>query len=95
MPASIAEVDYITFLEAARKIPGRPHQNTIRRWADRGHRGVVLESWRVGNKRVTTIEAIDRFIAATSEKANPRPSTPVLTTSHQLAESQLDELGVR
>lgn len=50
--------------EAAAHIPGRPHRATIWRWIQRGIRGVVLDSVRVGGRRYTSVEAIHRFILA-------------------------------
>ena len=55
--------DYILLSEAAKIIPGRPHQSTIWRWAIRGVRGVKLETIQAGKRRFTTKEAIDQFLA--------------------------------
>ena len=99
MQSSVADARYITLKEASRLIPGRPHLNTIRRWCSkRGYRGIVLESWRLGNTRVTSVEAIDRFFEQTTgvphrlSKNNPeRP----LSARHKAAEAQLDDMGVK
>jgi hypothetical protein len=59
-------------LNAARRLPqlqreGRhPDLSTVWRWATRGCRGVVLETWLIGGRRVTTAEAVARFINALS-----------------------------
>lgn len=50
----------------------RVHDETIRRWATRGVRGVKLETVVVAGSRVTTHDAIERFIAATTAAANGR-----------------------
>ena len=44
-----------------------PHHETIRRWACRGVRGVVLESFCVGARRYTSHEAVARFVNATTD----------------------------
>jgi hypothetical protein len=43
-------------------IVGRPHVNTVRRWAGRGVRGVRLRTWLVGGRRYTSAQAIAQFI---------------------------------
>ncbi|MCC7350038.1 MAG: DUF1580 domain-containing protein [Phycisphaerales bacterium] len=40
-----------------------PHLATVWRWASAGVRGVVLETGRIGGKRVTSAEAVRRFLA--------------------------------
>jgi hypothetical protein len=55
------------------RIRGRvPHVSTVWRWCTKGVRGVRLQSYVVGGTRVITAEAIDRFLAQTSEAAAPR-----------------------
>ena len=90
MPKSI---EYLTLSEAARILPGRTHVNTVRRWFDRGYRGVILRSWRCGNRRITTRQAIDEFIEATTGIAEK--TTPQKSSAHLKAEAELDLLGVR
>jgi hypothetical protein len=47
------------------------------RWAKDGVRGVVLETVKIGGARLTSLEAIQRFV----EAQNPRaPSTPTITS---------------
>jgi hypothetical protein len=59
--------------EAASAIPGRPHKATVWRWVLRGVRGIKLETIVVGAMRYTSREAIERFIAQTTAKANGDP----------------------
>lgn len=93
MKKSISQAKYLTLAEAARLIPGRPHINTIRRWCSYpGFKGIVLKSWRFGNRRITDLSAIDAFMAATTGLQNPNPCRT--STSHQRAEAQLDAMGV-
>ena len=57
----------ISLREACGLLPGSPHVNTARRWADRGVRGVLLETWRVGGRRFTSEGAILEFIKQLGE----------------------------
>jgi Protein of unknown function (DUF1580) len=54
----------LTFSELA----SSEHVNasTVWRWSLRGCRGVKLESFSIGAKRFTTVEAFGRFVAATT-----------------------------
>lgn len=61
----------ISFAEAARLLPARragkrPHTSCLYRWSVSGCKGVVLESCQCGGTRVTSREALARFIAALS-----------------------------
>ncbi len=44
-------------------VASRPSIRTVRRWAGRGVRGALLESWLIGGRRFTSAEALDRFLA--------------------------------
>lgn len=92
MPTSIADEEFITLKEACKRVPGRVHVNTIRRWMDRGFNGVILKSWRCGNRRLTSVAAIDAFMAATTGIRNANPHST--SSAHQRAESTLDAMGV-
>ena len=52
----------VTLTEACSCFPLRCARPTLERWIRRGSRGVVLESVLVCGKRVTSKEAIDRFV---------------------------------
>ena len=93
MASSIAEVEFFPLQIACKRIPGRPHVNTVRRWCDRGFKGVVLQSWRCGNRRLTSIAAIDAFIQATTGIHAPKPR--VTSNAHKRAEAKLDAEGVK
>ena len=84
--------DLITLAEAAKIFPGHPHRNTLIRWCMRGYSGVILASWKCGNRRVTTAKAIDEFIASTSKVDDPNPRRN--SSSHQIAEARLDAAGI-
>ena len=48
----------------------RVHPSTIHRWRLRGARGVKLETLLVGGTRYTSLEALNRFFAATTAAAD-------------------------
>ena len=56
---------YCTLREAPQHIPGRPHFSTVWRWTERGFNGVRLETYRIAGRRLTSLEAIHRFLEAT------------------------------
>jgi len=90
---SLANGEYITLLEACAVIPGRPHINTVKRWASRGYAGVILETWKLGQRRVTSIPALDRFFAATTDVTDPNPRNSS-GGPHRQAEAKLDAMGI-
>lgn len=65
----------MTFSEAARTLPRidgkRVHASTIWRWAQRGIRGIRLETRRVGGRFFTSREALERFTRALAELPPP------------------------
>ena len=70
------------------------------RWANRGVRGVVLETFSVGGRRFTSIEAFVRFVEATTAAAQGLPTTPASRTNRQRdaaitrAEAELAKAGI-
>jgi hypothetical protein len=75
----------------------KPHIASVYRWVTRGCRGIVLESVVCAGSRVTTLEAIDRWIAALTASAGGDP-TPVRTPirrqrDHDRAQANLEEAG--
>lgn len=70
----------LTIAEAAAIIPGSPSLASVWRWVLKGVRGNQLESLMIAERRFTTHEAIDRFIA----RSNVAPSAaPVVTKSRR------------
>ncbi len=59
--------------QASHHVPGRAHVCTIWRWMTKGCRGVRLESLVRAGRRFTSIEAIERFVLATTAAANNEP----------------------
>lgn len=92
MKKSITEAKYITLQEACKRFPSKPHINTVKRWTTKGYDGFILKSCRHGRRRMTSIEWIDEFLAKMNGADVPS-SQP--TVSHQVAERDLDALGIR
>ena len=79
--------------QAPKHIPGRPDLSTVYRWLLRPID--PLESFRVGSRRFTTIEAIRRFVARCTD-----PDVPVAQPTRQRqkanerVERELAEAGI-
>lgn len=68
---------------------------TIWRWAQRGVRGCVLESFNIGGRRYTTDEAYARFVARTSGEKTINGQTPRQRESAiSRAERAAEQMGV-
>lgn len=70
----------LSLADAAKVLPkrraGKPtHVATVYRWAQRGCRGVVLETIRVGCTRCTSREALQRFCEALTRGDGRRRSS--------------------
>lgn len=63
----------LSFAEAAKVPPNRPHVSTLHRWRLKGVRGVKLETCLVGGRRYTSLEAMARFFAAITAAADGQP----------------------
>ena len=61
----------ITFEEAAASVPVPVHRQTIQNWSKRGVCGILLESYRIGNRSYTSAEAVQRFLAKLNEQQAP------------------------
>ena len=67
------------------------HISTVHRWRLNGIRGVKLETSLSGGRRVTTVEALQRFLAA----INGEQITTVVSRDEQTnAELEADRLGI-
>lgn len=71
----ITTENMIPFPDAPKHIPGRPHIATVNRFRLRGSHGVKLETVKVGGRRFTSLEAIQRFVDAVTAAADGRPAT--------------------
>jgi hypothetical protein len=56
--------------EAQSEFPIKPSTPTLWRWVLKGTCGVVLESVKIGGRRFTSKQAIERFIAASFAQPN-------------------------
>jgi hypothetical protein len=86
----------LTLKEAAARLPGRPHLGTLHRWIAKGVRGVHLEAGLLGGKRITSLEAVQRFLDALSGTApeGARPA-PRLRRGHREAARRLNAEGIQ
>lgn len=81
---------YLPLVAAVEAATGRrPHLSTVLRWAQQGSKGTVLESVILGGRRLTSIEAVKRFVAACSERAKAK-TTPQITPKQSKAIAQRD-----
>ena len=55
----------------------RVHPSTLHRWRLRGTRGIRLETLLAGGTRYTSVEALNRFFAATTAAADGESCTAV------------------
>jgi len=84
--------------EAAKRFPGRPHVATVWRYVHHGVHGQRLETIKVGGKRFTSHEAIERFIERVTAAADRR-EIPVRSAKQRArdiarAEAELAAAGI-
>ena len=74
----------VRFNEARSAFPGRGSiaLQTLHRWRLRGVRGVKLETCLCGGLRMTSREAISRFLAA-QNRDDSQPTTPAITPTQR------------
>ena len=88
----------ITLAEACRRVPPDGVSTaTMARWIQRGVRGARLETIFIGGRRLTSCEALSRFIAA--QNADDAPAAPVITAGQrrrqsEAARTELERMGV-
>ena len=80
----IQSEEILSLSHAARSLPGHPHVSTIHRWRLRGVQGVKLETFRIGGRRFTTLEALERFSARVTAVVNGE-SPPALARTSRCA----------
>ena len=85
----------LTIAEAVKVLPTRPSVHTLWRWSQKGLRGVRLETWLIGGRRVTSVEAVQRFISATSDAGERAvaETTALREAALRAAEEDLDREG--
>ena len=64
-PLTLLTEDVVSMSDAAKLFPGGVSVASIYRWADRGVKGVKLETIRYGSKRQTSVQAVHRFLSRT------------------------------
>ena len=77
----------------------RPHLSTALRWCQRGVGGTKLQSWKIGGRRMTTVEAVREFVEATTSASDPSVAqSPAISTqtskAHEAAMRALKEHGI-
>lgn len=73
---SLADESLVPLAEVPKRLPARPngkrvHISACYRWVATGVRGVRLESIRVGGTTYTSLQAIQRFADAVSQRVRP------------------------
>jgi len=69
----------VTLTQAAKLLPTRPNVATLWRWRTAGVRGVRLETYLSGGRRMTTLESLQRFqdrVTAAADGAPVQSRTP-------------------
>ncbi len=94
---NIRDEELLTLVEAARRVPHRPHIATLHRWVARGVRNVRLEAVRIGGRTYTSTEALQRFVdrlsASRAVTAQPECSSDSNQRAEK-AEEQLKQIGI-
>jgi hypothetical protein len=94
----IATEELLSLAQAARRLPGRPHISTLHRWANPGVKGVRLETVRLGGRRFTSVEALQRFTerlnAGSEGSAEPTRCRPSRRKRDEQVERELERLGI-
>jgi len=105
---SVLSEDLISLKEAAKILPPRrggkrPSLSCMFRWASRGVCGVVLETWSLGGGRVTSKQALARFLERvtqarrqdTNKQAVVAHTETIRRARSERAGAVLDALGFR
>ena len=94
-----------TIIDALKQVPsylgtGRngkpPHKSFVLRAIKKGHNGHRLEALRVGNRWITSVEALQRWAEAQTEGTSTRPNEVPAANRRKSAEQagrELDRLG--
>lgn len=81
----------LSLADAAKALPNRPHTSTLHRWRMAGVRGVKLETCLIGGRRFTSLEALERFAAATTAAANGEPQPVRTSRQRELAMDRAEQ----
>lgn len=97
MGIDIESESIITLSEACRLFPPAGVSTaTMARWIQRGVRGVKLSTFVIGGRRLTSREAVSRFIAAQNADEAPTPSISPAQRKRQAlaAQTELARAGI-
>jgi hypothetical protein len=87
---------YLGLVRAVEAATGRRvHLSTALRWAMRGSKGIVLESVILGGRRLTSAEAVKRFVAACSERVQATTTQITPKQSRAIAQRDAEKLARR
>jgi Protein of unknown function (DUF1580) len=92
---SLAQVSKLRFIPH-RRGGKRLHISTVFRWAQKGLRGIQLETLQFGGTRVTSVEALQRFFDRLSKPGRSVPSRTSKARQHAIegAKRELAEAGI-
>lgn len=93
----VLQEDLLTFHDVARQY--NVHLSTCHRWRLRGVNGIRLETVRMGGKRVTSRQAVERFFAATTASVDGESTAPASAPHDRSAaiaraERELEQAGI-
>lgn len=103
MMIDISTETVLSFTEAAARLPRRrrgkkPHIATLYRWAERGLKGVHLETIQVGGTCCTSLEALQRFFDGLTKPRSDAPPPPQFSRTRlkqiEQAERECAEAGI-
>ena len=76
---------YIPPRQAFEQVVGyRPSGPTLWRWSHRGSEGVLLQTWKIGGRRLTTVDAVQKFIDEKTAKTTPSKAPNPVEVSKEL-----------
>jgi len=82
----------LPFKLATKKLPGKPGLATLHRWRLNGIDGVKLETFLLGGRRCTTMEAFTRFCEAVTAARDKKPPQTRTTREKMKQRGQADRI---
>lgn len=95
----LSNENVITLKDATNYLPKRrkgkrPHAATMFRWAQKGVRGVTLETIRVGGTLCTSTEALQRFCERCTDPSTKPTDSKARRMAFDKATRELDDAGI-
>ena len=91
---NLATENILSLSDAARALPKvdgkQPHISSLWRWTKHGVRGVRLEHARIGNRIVTSAEALNRFANNLAAAEQQPQHTTAASAKRQLAGERIE-----